>query len=205
MQNDTKVVYSAGNADPTTKEATAKLTKYAEHLWEKLKMDFNNENVLKDGAISGDGFSYFWDDSKQEICIELIDSTNIFPSNPNADNIQADQDYIELSFRRSVESVRREAEYYKVSQDLIDNIVSDTETQYQAGDSAKIELDDNSMCIVLMKFWKDPKTNTIHCKKSTKTVNLFEDEDTLLERYPIAMFSWETVKNSFHGVSDVTE
>lgn len=209
MQNDTKIVYSAGNASdpeyPQLQDVASKLTKYAESLWEKLKMDFNNENVLKDGAITGDGIIYFYyDEEKKQICAEIVDSTNIYPGNVNDPDIQSQDEYIILTFRRSVTSVRREAINEGMSEEEAENITSDEDTMEQAGDMSKMELDTDTMCIVAMKLWKDPDTKTVHCKKSVKNAVIVEDKDTMYKLYPIAMMNWETVKNSFHGVSDVT-
>jgi hypothetical protein len=202
MQNDVKIVYSCGNATAPNyaelEQFADILTKYAAVMWERLKMDFLNENVLKDAAIQGDGVCHFyWDDEDNNIKAELIDNTNIYVSNQNYADIE-EQEYIIISYRRNVSKVRKEAEKYGVKD--VDLIVADTDTQEQAGEW--VELQDEGMCIVLLKYWKEK--GRVHFRKSTRSVVLVEDEDTLLKRYPIAFFNWETVKNSFHGVSDVT-
>ena len=202
MQNDVKIVYSCGNATAPNyaelEQFADILTKYAAVMWERLKMDFLNENVLKDAAIQGDGVCHFyWDDEDNNIKAELIDNTNIYVSNQNYANIE-EQEYIIISYRQNVSAVRKEAERYKVKD--VDLIHADQDINEQAGEW--IELQDEGMCIVLLKYWKE--NGTVHFRKSTKNVVLVEDEDTLLKRYPIAFFNWETVKNSFHGVSDVT-
>ena len=45
---------------------------------------------------------------------------------------------------------------------------------------------------------------TVHVTKATKTVNIFEDVDTGLTRYPIAWGNWEKQKNQYHGRALVT-
>ena len=45
---------------------------------------------------------------------------------------------------------------------------------------------------------------TVHVTKATKTVNIFEDVDTGLSRYPIAWGNWEKQKNQYHGRALVT-
>ena len=72
MQNDVKIVYSCGNATAPNyaelEQFADILTKYAAVMWERLKMDFLNENVLKDAAIQGDGVCHFyWDDEDNNI------------------------------------------------------------------------------------------------------------------------------------------
>ena len=206
MQNNVKVRYSCENYDDKEYDKMCRtaelLSQYGEQLWEKLKMEHLNEEALKDAAISGDGCTYFYYDG-EKIRAEIIDNTTIFPSNPNRADIQ-EQEYLIIAFRRSVERVRREAENNGVSKEDRDRIVSDTEVEYRAGDMGKIEQDDSAMCTVLLKLWKDKKTNTVRFKKSTRDVVICDDCDTKCSLYPVAMFNWETRKNSFHGVSDVT-
>ena len=45
---------------------------------------------------------------------------------------------------------------------------------------------------------------TVHVTKATKDVNIFEDVDTGLTRYPIAWGNWEKQKNQYHGRALVT-
>ena len=45
---------------------------------------------------------------------------------------------------------------------------------------------------------------TVHVTKATRTVNIFEDVDTGLSRYPIAWGNWERQKNQYHGRALVT-
>lgn len=45
---------------------------------------------------------------------------------------------------------------------------------------------------------------TVHVTKATKDVNIFEDVDTGLSRYPIAWGNWEKQKNQYHGRALVT-
>ncbi|MBR0277303.1 MAG: hypothetical protein IJQ50_02435 [Clostridia bacterium] len=206
MQNDTKIRYMSENSTdldyPYLNEVTSLLSDYSETLWERLKMDFNNEMLLQEGAITGNGFSYFYlDENTNEINIELVDGTNIYPANPNIPSIE-EQRYITIAFRRSCEEVREEAK--KAGFKDIELIVPDTETKNLAGKEGKIEIRDSDMCIVLLKMWRDKKTDTIHYAKSTKSCVYIEDEDLKIRRYPIAMMTWENKKNCFFGVSDVT-
>ena len=208
MQNNIKIRYTYENYNEKDSEKMNKacelLTEKAQQLWEQLKMDFHNEELLKDGAISGDGIAYFYyDDKKDKMRIELIDNTNIYPSNPNYANVQ-EQDYIIIAFRRTVESVRKEALSNGIKKELADMIVADSDTMYTAGALGKIEQDDSNMCTVLLKLWKDSNTQTVHFSKSTKDIVICDAKDTGCELYPIAMLNWETRKNCFHGASDVT-
>lgn len=207
MQNNLSIIYNClnyGEKDFEKLEKTAGLlTTYSSQLWEKLKMEHYSEEVLKDGAVSGDGLLYFYyDDETKSLKMEVIDNTNIYPQNPNNPNIQ-EQEYLIIAFRRSVDSVRDEALSYGVLKEEAERITSDNETEYCAGDVIKLN-DDQHQCTVLLKLWKDKETKTVHFKKSTRDVVITDDCDTGLKLYPVAMFNWESRKNSFHGVSDVT-
>jgi len=48
------------------------------------------------------------------------------------------------------------------------------------------------------------KKTTVHVTKSTRNVNIYEDVDTGLSRYPIAWGNWEKQKNQYHGHALVT-
>ncbi len=205
MQNETKIMYNTeNNADkdyPHLNEVTQLLSQYSETLWDKLKMDFNNEILLQEGALTGNGFSYFYiDEDTKEIKMEIIDGTNVYPANPNVPSVEA-QPYITIAFRRSVAQVREEAKSFGFKETEL--ITADNDTREIAGDTGKIEIEDSEMCIVLLKMWRDKKTGTIHYSKSTQSCEYVKDIDLKIKKYPLAMFTWENKKNCFFGLSDV--
>ena len=212
MQNDTSILFTSENTqDPefeTLTEVSKVLTNYAKVLWEKNKMDFLNEQMLTDAAISGNGFIYhYFDTKKNEIASELIDGNNVYPANPNVADIQS-QEYIVIAFRRPLNSVKREAEYARkaklnsLTEYDIDCIMPDSETSYQAGDNAKTEMREYEKVTLLLMFWKDPETGTVHYSKSTRDFEIVKDTDLGLFYYPIAMMTWEPAKNFFFGIPD---
>ncbi len=206
MQNETKIMYNTENsADkdyPQLRQVTHLLSQYSETLWDKLKMDFNNEMLLQEGALTGNGFAYFYIDGETaEIKMDVVDGTNIYPANPNVPSIEA-QPYVIIAFRRSVEEVRDEAKSFGFKE--LELITSDNDTKEIAGDAGKIEIEDSEMCIVLLKLWRDKKTGTIHYSKSTQACEYVKDVDLKIKKYPLAMFTWENKKNCFFGLSDVT-
>lgn len=206
MQNETKIMYSSENSRDKDyaelSQVTQLLSRYSETLWDKLKMDYHNEMLLQEGALTGNGFAYFYiDEDTWEIKTELVDGTNIYPANPNVPSIEA-QPYITIAFRRSVGAVREEAKSFGFKE--LDLISSDNDTKEIAGDNGKIEIEDSEMCIVLLKMWKDKKTGTVHYSKSTKACDYVKDVDLKIKKYPVAMFTWENKKNCFFGLSDVT-
>ncbi len=212
QQNDTSILFTTENTQSenfsTLQQIAEVLTNYSKVLWEKNKMDYLNECMLTDAAVSGNGFIYhYFDGSKNEITSELIDGVNVYPSNPNTADIQS-QDYIIIAFRESLGSVKREAEQARKSKlnslekDDIDCIMPDTDTTYQAGDTAKVEMRDSEMTTLLLMLWKDIDTGTIHYSKSTREYEIVKDTDLGLKLYPIAMMTWEPAKNFFFGVPD---
>lgn len=212
QQNDTSILYTTENTQSedfaTLQQIAEVLTGYSKVLWEKNKMDYLNECMLTDAAISGNGFIYhYFDGGKNEITSELIDGVNVYPSNPNMADIQS-QEYIIIAFRRSLDSVKREAEQARkaklnnLSKDDIDNIMPDTNTRYQAGDTAKTEMKDSEMTTLLLMLWKDHDTGTIHFSKSIREYEITKNTDLGLTRYPIAMMTWEPAKNFFFGIPD---
>ncbi len=212
MQNDTSILYTSENTqDPefqTLSEISKVLTNYSKVLWEKNKMDYLNESMLTDAAITGNGFIYhYFDNGKKEITSELVDGNNIYPANPNVADIQS-QEYIVVAFRRPLNAVKREAENARkaklngLSKDDVENIMPDTETTYQAGENAKTEMREYEKVTLLLMFWKDPETGTVHYSKSTRDCEIVKDTDLGLTLYPIAMMTWEPAKNFFFGIPD---
>lgn len=189
---------------------------YALKMWERLKFDSINESGLKDCALSGDYVLYhYWDDSVEagnevmgDISIEIIDSVNYFPGNPNDTRINYNgkpiQPYIILAYRKLVSDLRDEARLNGMPEEDIMKISGDSDYTEQAGDMAKIELEESQKAICLLKLWKNPDTGTIWAKKSVKQTIIKPDYDTGRKLYPVALMNWEERKNSCHGQAEVT-
>lgn len=218
------------------KDAAKLMSAYARTQWERLKLDAMNEQGLLDALISGDMISFwYWDENINcgdgmygEMLGELVDNVNYCPGDPNnsaINNIYGPvQPYIILAFRRQVKDVRNEAKDNGATKEEILRITADADTQNQAGDRAKQELDpdgDEGKCIVLLKLWdvperikefdpvkgKEVKKGIIHhiyAKKVTRQVTVRDEWDTELHRYPVAMMNWGVRKNSANGEPEVT-
>lgn len=190
------------------KEASELITQYSETLFEKLKMNQKTRQWLLDAALSGDACAYsYWDaytdtgqDMKGDICVEEIDSVNIMFGNPNDKRVQ-NQPYIIIAFRQMVADLKKEAKKNKIPQDNIDLITSDTDTDYQAGDRSKIEMDNKGdeagKCQALLKLWK--KDGKVYAKKTTRYTDIRPEWDTKLTCYPVSWMNWDPRKNSYHG------
>ncbi|WP_302826157.1 hypothetical protein [Anaerofustis stercorihominis] len=181
------------------------LNEYINILWENKKIDAKAREILKDGCINSEGILYLdYDMTENEVNPEVINKTNIYYENENNPDIN-EQDYILITTRRSVSSVRREAKknmefgLNSLNKDDIDNIRGDNNTKEQSGDYAKEEL--NNMVLVVSKFFK--KDGHIWFKKSTENAVIEDERDLGLSKYPIAHFVWEEVKGSARGTGEV--
>jgi hypothetical protein len=221
---------NSANYDPADPDKIARLqevarllTDYAKTVDENLKQSTLDEQALFDAALSGDGIIYYyWDETIDagvneygakvmgDINAEIIDNVCYFPGNtsdprPN-DKKGPIQPYIILSFRKLVRDVREEAKRNGASQDEINKITGDSDTQYRAGDRAKKEPNKDAAggyCTVLLKMWV--KNGTIWARKSTQSAIVRKDWDTGLHRYPVASMQWIPRKNSCHGEAEATE
>ena len=149
----------------------------------------------------------------------LIDNTNMYFGNPYSNDIQK-QPYIIIALRQYVKQVKLEAEERGLSEDLIDEIRPDT-------DSNQVNDDSNCLCTVLLKFYKhkqeieekrievdelgneveiiDKKVvKTVWFTKTTENVTLVKPTDLGYTRYPIACFGWDPMKNSYLYNSPMT-
>ncbi len=177
--------------------------------WEKLKMDNLLSEALYDGAISGDAIAYtYWDATVKtdqpfsgDFKTILLDNTNVFFGNPNSRSVQ-NQPYILISMRENVEALKKAAENAKLPKSTVEKIVPDNDNGYESGDMAKKELE-NTNCITLIKLWKNVDGHVMY-RKSVKNAVLTDTVDTGLSLYPICVFNWTKVKNSWHGEAVAT-
>lgn len=226
MSQRVKMRFTPENIGDDPQELTEKkavlmaeiLSKYADTLWEKLKMDSHMRDALLDAALSGDMDGYIWFDPSVhtgqfidagipdeppteimgELQFEMVDNVNVHFGNPNDVRIES-QPWIILSFRELTKKLRTEAKKNEVKD--WENIVSDSDYTQQSGDLGKIELDagdEDGKTTTLLNFWRADDGN-IWFRKSTKAVVITEDIDTGVTRYPIAHNNWGRRKNSCHG------
>ena len=205
-----------------------------QNLFEKFKMDFKIKDALFDAAVTGDACAHFYFDvtkqpygsmseAKGEICMELVDGTNVMFGNANNPRVDA-QPYIIISGRDMVENLKAEAKLYKQKNDEIDEITEDYNYEYQSGDNSKIEVEADEygkalyIIVYRKKKVKRKKTDefgqplldeegnevteeveTVVMSKSVENAYIFKDIDTGLTHYPVSWMNWEKVKNSYHG------
>jgi hypothetical protein len=219
MNENIKMVFTALDADEpdaeegvmasTEWEGADKFTRYSESMWENIKQDKLNEELLESAANLGSGFvHYYWDASisggnkkkyQGDICGETIDAVNFFPGNPQSASIQK-QPYIIITSRELVSDVKKTATDNGVPIEQIAMIKSDSETVDQAYDMAQKEQDGADKVTVLNRYFK--KDGKVYFLKVASGVVIKEETDTGLTRYPLAMMCWKNRKQSLFGVSD---
>ncbi|MEE0969218.1 MAG: hypothetical protein U0M06_07620, partial [Clostridia bacterium] len=196
------------------KKSIALLGQNAAFRWERCKMDKVMKKALYDAAISGDGvvYSYFDPDAhsgqiyKGDILTENIDNVSLFVADVNKADIQS-QEYIILSGRASVGSLRREAVNNGMSKNDARRLILPDDTDIddtRAGDLGAIELegdDEESKVTYLIKFWRED--GKVCFEKSLKNCTI-KRVKTECRLYPVAYFNWYPTKNSFHGTSPIS-
>lgn len=177
------------------------LDRYTAKVWENTKAEQKCREACKDSCINDEGIVHnFFDEETNQVAIEVIDKNNIYYGNENSADIQT-QPYIIITYRLPVTELLRLAdEVYNVSEEDKKLIMSDSETQEQAGyDSVTDEV--NEMALVVLKYYK--KDGIVYYDRVTKYVELEKEQNTELERYPIAHINWEKVKGSSRGIGAV--
>lgn len=179
------------------------------NIFEKANMKVKIKDVLQDGAVSGDMCMHVvfnpnkkpyrgFEDVQGEIEIELIDATNIGLGNANIRDIEK-QPWIIIIGRECVKKLKEEAKSRNV------NIQEDFETEYQASDFARTEIDiegdDEGKALYI--YYYEKRDDKIYVTKCTKEAIIYENIDTELSRYPIAFSNWYKQKNTFHGRGEV--
>jgi hypothetical protein len=183
-----------------------------DNLFEKFKMDNRIRDALFKSAQMGDVYAHLYFDMtrkpyggmlgevKGEICFELLNGTNVFLGNPNNPVIDKyTQPYVIVTGREMTKTLREEAKRYKENQS--DQIESDTDYQYEAGEAARIEIesDVNGKTLYMIVYSYDAKKDTIIAAKCTETAYMFKDVDMGLSNYPVAGCCWEKQENQYHG------
>ncbi len=188
-------------------EGISLLNRNADYRWTQNRMGELSQRALLDAAITGDGIFYcWWDDScdcGQPFCgdirTELIPNLSFFPADPYRADVQS-QDYILLSGRATVESLRREAMEAGMDPEEAKKILSDHDVDAFSPEqtlSGGVE-----RATYLLRFWREE--GEVVFEKSTKT-HVIRHSKTGLRYYPVAHFCWYPNANSFHGTSPVSE
>lgn len=200
---DDSLPYLESSAMRDARESSLRLLECnAAYRFTHDRLDELSSRALLDAALTGDGIFYCrWDSSclcGQPFCgdirTDLVQNTGYFPADPTLDDVQS-QDWIILSGRASVASLRREAMENGMSREDAERILPDADPE----DGESIS---DGKATYLLRFWKE--NGQVLCEKTTRTHRLRRIE-TGLHRYPIARFHWTPIQNSCHGAAPVSE
>lgn len=180
-----------------------KLNSYTRSVWERLKMDRQNWQILQDAFIGGSAAYWFYDDSASgapgKIMAQQLDTTALFLADEQQPDIQK-QPYILIAARKQVEDVKKTAKENGLSDDEIARIVPDTDPEMQTGD--RREVAGSKKVTLITKLWK--QGGCVHIARATKTALVQPDTQLKgLSRYPIAIYLWKPKKGSARGQGDI--
>lgn len=199
-QNNWGIVYSSENFEdekfkPVADKLCRLLNLKANRIWKRSKMDTLIRQLTIDSAVNDEGVIYsYWDKEKEEIKNELIEKTDIFYGNENSSDIQS-QPYILIRQRVPVVTVREMAKNRGLSEEKVNQILGDNDNLYNVGDNGEYEKDE--ACTIVIKMWKEDEI--VHFSKATQLVQLEEDINTGMKRYPIAHMVWSEKKGCARG------
>ena len=202
--NDIAVSMVPFSQNPADSQLIAPIKAEIEHIIEQAKIKEKSKEMIREAFIEGSSYLLFtfnpYFDTKQpmkgRIECERVDITNVRYGNPYTSDIH-NQPYIIISMRQDKHMVKREAKKYGLSEEEIELIKPDNDGLHANDDS-------DNLVTVLLYFWKDEETETVHFTKSTEKVFLIEDTDLGYELYPLSCFGWDPKKNSYLYISPMT-
>ena len=192
-------------------DGLALLEKNASYRWKQGHMTELVNRALLNAALSGDGvFFCWWDDKKDcgqpflgDIRTDLIDSSDFFVADVNSTDLQS-QEYIILSGRAPVSSLRVEAANAGLPASEIEKIVGDgtPSTLNVDADFSTLDMNGAEKATYLIKFFRD--NGEVVFEKSTRDC-IIRRTRTGLSLYPVAYFNWTPTKKSFLGTAPITD
>lgn len=189
--------------DDTTKQAVEYITTTGiDNVFESTKFKQQTRFFIKDSAINGDAFFHWWYNTsknpeglyKGEVDLEIVDSVNVIFGNPAESRVES-QPYILI--------------VYKLPTDEVKKMVGENDAVYITADGHdlnQIEAEARTVTnytTVITKLYKE--NGSVWFTKSTEKVIITKPVNLKQKLYPIVKMSWKQVKNSYHGVSPITE
>ncbi len=202
VSDDVAVSLTPFRAEPQAVRGAKILQGQVEEAIELAEIKRKYRHVIRNAAVDGDGYMYFYFDPDAEtgqtvkgrIMAEIIENTNVMFANPYSDELQK-QPYILVAMRCEPESVRREAQAFSGDAHAI---APDSDpNSYDISGAAS-----DGLVTVVLKLWREG--GKIRAIKVTKNAVVRPAWDTGFTRYPIACMRWEKIKNSYHGMAALT-
>ena len=213
-QNNMVAHYSDAEGNEKLEPVYAMLDQKFSACWEHANMDMVLWSTIKDAAVTGDGILYFGTEKMQDV--QRLPNTSLLYGDESEPNIQ-NQPYVIVHQRLLVSTVRSMARANGLSEEEIELIVPDQETEYLVGNTDEVEDDsssETSKATVLFYFTK--VHGIVHIAKCTKHV-VFEPIRPIaaknpdgeygagLTMYPLLKYSWEDYPNDARGLSEVEQ
>ena len=176
-----------------------------ERVREQIDMETISRDSVRNAAIDADACLFlYWDGRVKtgqkmdgDVRAHLVDNTNVIFGNPTERDPQR-QPFIQIVMRDYIEDVIDEAVENGMSEERAREIIKPDEEDYAVSNRIF-----DKLVTKLMTFFK--KDGTVHCIISTRRAIIRKDWDTGLTLFPVAWFNWQRSRNSYHGVSIVTE
>ena len=183
------------------------LEKNAALRWRNQRMEEVCTRALLDAALTGDGVFYCrWDPDARDgqayhgdVRTEPIDAVNLFVADYSHSDLQA-QEWVMLSGRQSVSSLRREALDAGADDAILAKILPDS--AYETSRGAPTADPDSDHATTLVRFHREG--GEVICEKFTRGARI-KCVQTGLSRYPIAYFHWYGRKHSAFGNAPVSD
>lgn len=194
--------------DETEKIAsiTRGLTNYINKMWEKTQTGKTVKSIIKSACINTEGIIHFWIENNL-IESEEIDKNNIYFGNESEENIQK-QPYILVTFRKSVEEVKRLARKYRdeernsLTDEQIDEFIVSDIDYYEEQGQEYMTTEISPMCNIVMKY-KRHEDGKVYISASTRLIDILEEQSTERKLYPFAHFVWDPEKGTARGCSEI--
>lgn len=189
---------------PDTKEAINYIVSTEiDKILEMIKFKSKQRKFIRDCALDGDAYNYFWFDTSKNkkakyigaINMELIDNTNIGFGDPTEMDAQK-QPYILIVQKLPTDIVKEMAEEAGKNPD---DVKADAESYDQNEMNANMQ---GEYTTLITRLWR--YKGTIHACKATKNAIIKDEIDLMQVLYPISNMVWREKKNCYHGESPVT-
>ncbi|MBR5521116.1 MAG: hypothetical protein IKU54_03880 [Oscillospiraceae bacterium] len=155
---------------------------------ENSQLKKHSYTAVLDGAVTGDGFLYWYYDGKNVNC-QPLKGTNVLFANPHSNDLQA-QPFILVERREYLERVQQMAGENGQQADKI-----------KADENYMVSVESIPMVTVITKLYK--QNGKVWYTQVTKDGVVTPPESLGYSIYPVTRFSWDVDKNSYHGVGVV--
>ncbi|MBQ8604358.1 MAG: hypothetical protein IJ410_05920 [Oscillospiraceae bacterium] len=155
---------------------------------ENSQLENRSYAAVLDGVVIGDGYLYWYYDAGTIRC-QTLKSTNVLFANPYSDDIQS-QPFIIIEKREYLETVQNMAKENGQASEKI-----------KADESYMNSIESVPMVTLITKMYR--QDGKVWYTQVTKDQVVTPPMCLGYSLYPVAKFTWDTDKNSYHGVGVV--